>query len=152
MADVIMAAILSHDAGGTAESDTAARLQRLGKYLRDLGSLTIDDFETFVGSARQLQNLAATAALEACLREHGAAPDFWADDVRRTIDALRKTAARSDYMVPRDLRGGRDLTSARMLAQELVVKFGALLEAWPTLVETTRRLRAIGCRVSARVD
>ena len=150
IADILIACIVSHDIGSVNDSD-AARLQRLGKYLRDLGSLTIDDFEAFVSAAQHLRNLAATTLLETRLREHGASPAFWADDVRRTIDALRKTATRSDYMVPRDLRNGRDVSSARRLTRALVSKFGELLEAWPTLVEAARRLRADGCRVSEPV-
>jgi len=147
IADILMACILSHDTAGAHDGD-AARLQRLGKYLRDLGSLTIEDFEAFVSTAQQLRNVAATTLLETRLREHGASPAFWADDVRRTIDALRQTVTRRDYLVPRDLRDGRDANSARRLAQELVLKFGALLEAWPTLVEAARRLHANDCRVS----
>jgi hypothetical protein len=116
-----------------------------------LASLKTGDFEAFVRSAQQLRNLTFTALLEARLSEHRASPAFWADDVRKTIDLLRRTATRSDYIVPRDLEKARDLDSARRLAQELVAKFGELVQAWPTLVEATGRLRANGCRVSERV-
>ncbi len=146
MADILIACIVSH--AGSADAGGAARFQHLGKYLRDLASLTIDDFEAFVNAAQQLRNLAATTLLETRLREHRASPAFWADDVRRTIDALRKTVTKSDYIVPRELRNADDLNSTRRLTPRLVSKFGGLLEAWPALVEAARRLRTNGCRVS----
>ena len=147
MADILIACIVSH--AGSADAGGAARFQHLGRYLRDLASLTIDDFEAFVNAAQQLRNLAATTLLETRLREHRASPAFWADDVRRTIDALRKTVTKSDYIVPRELRNADDVNSARRLTPQLVSKFGGLLEAWPALVEAARRLRTNGCRVSA---
>jgi len=50
--------------------------------------------------------------------------------------------------VPRELRNADDANGARRLTPQLVSKFGALLEAWPALVEAARRLRTNGCRVS----
>ena len=146
IADILISCIVPH--AGTADAGGAARFQQLGKYLRDLGSLPTDDFEAFVGAAQQLRNLAATTLLETRLREHRALPDFWADDVRRTIDALRKTATKSDYIVPRELRNADDANGARRLTPQLVSKFGGLLEAWPALVEAATCLRTNGCRVS----
>ncbi len=149
MADVLISSILTHaaDDGGTDKD----RLQRLGKYLRELASLRIEDFEAFVTSAQQLRNLTLTTLLEARVSQHGASPTFWADDVRKTIDLLRRAAARKDYIVPRDLGSVRDAGTARHLSRELTAKFGEVVEAWPTLVEAATRLRAKGCRVSAPI-
>jgi hypothetical protein len=139
MADILIGSILVHGAGP------------LGPYLRSLASLKPADFEAFVRSAQQMRNLIFTTLLETRLSEYGASPAFWAEDARKAIDVLRRTAARSDYIVPRDLGNAGDLDSARRLAQELMGKFGELVEAWPALVEATSRLRANGCRVSERV-
>ena len=146
IADILIACITSH--AGSADVSAAARFQSLGKYLGDLASLRLDDFEAFVTAAQQLRNLAATTLLETRLREHRASPAFWADDVRRTIDALRGTVTKRDYIVPRELRNADDAKSARRITPQLVAKFGGLLEAWPALVEAARRLRMKGCRVS----
>jgi len=150
IADILIASILSHNAGDESESDEA-RLTRLGRYFRDLGSLTPADFWAFVGTTQQIRTLAATTLLETHLREHAAAPVFWADDVKRMIATLRETATRGDYVVPRDLREGRDESRARVLTRELVSRYGELLEAWPALVESARRLHAKGRRVSEPV-
>jgi hypothetical protein len=58
------------------------------------------------------------------------------------IELMSKASTAGDYLVPRDVGHGG-------LAQELVGKFGELLEAWPRMVAAARRLRANGCRLAA---
>ena len=99
-------------------------------------------------SAQQLRNLTFTALLETRLREHSGRPEFWADDVRKAIDLVRRTATGKDYIVPGDLGNAHSVDDARRITQEVVAKFGELLEAWPALVEATKRLRAAGHRLS----
>jgi hypothetical protein len=65
------------------------------------------------------------------------------------IELMSKASLAEDYLVPRDLRLGRDADEASRLGQELVGKFGELLEAWPTLVDAAKRLRVNGCRLAA---
>jgi hypothetical protein len=150
IADVLIASILVHDAGPLT-AGAGARLQRLGRYLRELASLKTADFEAFVRSAQQSRNLTFTALLETRLSEHSGHPAFWADDVRKAIDLLRRTATGKDYIVPRDLGNVHSLGDVRRVTQELVAKFGELLEAWPILVEATKRLRSAGHRLSIPV-
>ena len=150
MADVLIAATLVHDVAPAA-GGPSARLHRLGQYLRELASLKSEDFEAFLRSAQQLRTMAFTALLETRLREHSDGPAFWADDVRQAIAFLRGTATRNDYIVPRDLGNAGDEEDTRRLTQQLVAKFGQLLETWPALVEAASRLRAKGCRVSVPV-
>jgi hypothetical protein len=151
IADVLIAVIQAHKLTSMEEGDDV-RLARLGSFLGDLASLETDDFARVAGTTQQLRTLAATALLEQRLREHAGAPGFWADDVKKTIETLRGTAANGDYIVPRDLSEGRDRHSALELARELVMKYGELLDAWPVLVESARRLKARDCRVSEPVD
>jgi hypothetical protein len=150
IADVLLASILVHEAR-LLTAGPAERLLHLGRYLRQLASLNALEFEAFVRSAQELRNLTFTALLEARLSEHGGSPSFWADDARKAIEFLRRTTLMTDYIVPRDVGNARDVDGARSLTRELVAKFGGLLEVWPTLVESARRLRAKGCRVSEPV-
>jgi hypothetical protein len=153
MADILIASILVYESGeaGRVAGGYGAGLRRLGTYLRDLAQLKIDEFEAFVTSAQRLRNLTLAARLETRLSEYGASPAFWADDARKSIDWLRRSAAGQNYIVPRDVGETGDVDGTRRLARQLVAQFGSLLEAWPTLVEATRHLRANGCRVSEPV-
>jgi hypothetical protein len=152
MADVLIASILAHGAGdGNAGADDARRWQQLGRFLRELASLAIGEFAAFVASAQQLRDLTLTTLLETRLAQYGRRPEFWAGDVRRTIDLLRSAPASPDYIVPRDLGAAFDSTAARELSRELVGRFGDLLEAWPALIEAAGALRARGSRLSQPV-
>ena len=150
IADIFIASILAHHPDARA-TDAGEKLRRLGSYLRELASLETEGFEAFVRGAQQMRNLTFTVLLETRLAEHGARPLYWAEDVRKTIEFIRRAAAGKDYVVPRDLLDAGDVDATRLLTRELVAKFGELLEAWPVLVEATRQLRARGCRVSVPV-
>ena len=147
MADVVIACLLAHDTGG-APGTYATRFVQLGAHLRSLGSLKLVDFEAHVRSLQQYRTVAFITALQSALQSHAALPDFWAEDVTRMIEVMSKATNAEDYVVPRDLRHGRDIEDARRLSQELVARFGELLEAWPTIVSAARRLRANGCRLT----
>jgi hypothetical protein len=141
--DLVIASILTHEPRAGPASPTI-RLADLGRHLQWLGCLNWSEFEARLRTVQQFRNLAFVADLQTKLQMYGASPDFWADDVRRMIESMSKTSTTEDYLVPRDLRQGRDVSAACRLAQELVGKFGELLEAWPALVAAATSLRARG--------
>jgi hypothetical protein len=151
MADILIACVFAHENGGAHLTD-AARLVQLGRHLRWLGSLTLLDFEAHVRSLQQYRVMAFMTALQSHLQTYGASPGFCADDVNRMIALMSKTATDSGYIVPRDLRNGCDTEEARRLSQELVARFGELLEAWPTIVSAATRLRMNGCRLTDAIQ
>ena len=151
MADVVIACVLGHQAGNGRFSD-ATRLGRLGKHLQELGALTLLDFEAHVRSLQRYRAHAFITTLQSHLQTYGASPPFWADDVTQVTELMLKAATTEDYVVPRDLRHGRDVEQARRLSQQLVARFGELLEAWPTLVAAATRLRARGSRLTDPVE
>jgi hypothetical protein len=146
MADIVIACLLAHE---TSTATTSTRLAYLGKHLRWLGSLSLQDFEAGVRTMQHVRNFAFITALHGQLQTYGASPDFWAEDVRRMIELMSKASTAEDYLAPRDLGPGRDAEAARWLSQELIGKFGELLEAWPTLVNAARRLRVNGRRLAS---
>jgi hypothetical protein len=150
MADVVMACLLAHDAG-SATLTPAGRLVRLGRFFQELAALTLADFETRLRSFQQFRTMAFITVLESQLRSHDSAPVFWAEDVRRMIALLWKATGEDEYIVPRDLREGRGADAARRLSQELIGRFGELLEAWPAIVDAARRLRAQDRRLTTPV-
>jgi hypothetical protein len=150
MADVVMACVLAHDAG-SATLTPAARLLRLGRFFQELGALTLADFESRLRSLQQFRTMAFITLLESQLRLHDSTPRFWAEDVRRMMALLWKATAADEYIVPRDLREGRGADAARRLSQELIGRFGELLEAWPAIVDAARRLRTQDRRLTTPV-
>lgn len=150
MADIVIAGLLAHESR-PGLVPTAGRLADTGKHLRWLSSLSWAEFESRLRTVQQFRNLAFTTVLESRLQTYGAAPSFWADDVRRMIELMSKSSAGNDYLVPRDLRQGRDSGAARQLSQELLGKFGELLEAWPSMVAAATRLRGNGCLMAEAV-
>jgi len=147
IADIVIACAFAYEAGDSHVTD-ATRLVELGRHLRRLGSLKLLDFEAHVRSRQQYRTLALITVLQSQLQTYGAAPGFWSDDVKRMIERISKATTAENYIVPRDLRQGRDAEEARRLSQELVAKFGELLAAWPAIVAAATRLRANGCRLT----
>jgi hypothetical protein len=146
MADVVIACVLAHDNGSAPLTD-ATRLIQLGRSLRELGALTLPEFEAHVRRLQQYRTMAFITVLQSQLQMYGASPPFWADDVKRMIELLSKATGAEDYLVISDLRA-HDVDDVRRLSQDLVARFGELLEAWPTIVAAARRLRANGCRLT----
>ena len=147
MADVLLACVITHEAS-SAYLTEAERLVRLGQHLRRLGSLPLLDFEAQVRMAQQYRTMAFVTALQSHLQTYAASPGFWAEDVKRMIALMSKAITAADYIVPRDLLHGHETEEARRLSQELVTRFGELLEAWPTIVAAATRLRANGLRLT----
>jgi hypothetical protein len=147
MADIVMACVLAHDSASGA-CTAATGLIRLGRFFQELGALPLADFESRVRTVQQFRTLAFITHLESQLRTHDLTPAFWAEDVRRVIALLWKTTGAEDAIVPRDLQDVRGADAARRLSQELVGRFGQLLEAWPAIADAARRLRAQGRRLT----
>jgi hypothetical protein len=144
ISDVVIAGVLDFQMS-TANVTGAARLADLGKHLQELGSLDFPDFEARVRTVQQFRNFGLITALHGHLHTYAASPSFWADDVTRMIEVLSQASTAEDHLVPRDLPHGRD---AGLLGQELVGKFGEVLEAWPAMVAAAKRLRDKGRRLS----
>jgi hypothetical protein len=150
MADIVIAAVLAHQPR-QGHMPVAARLADLGKHLQWLGLLSSAEFEARLHTVQQFRNLALITVLESQLQTYGASPSFWADDLRRTIELMSKASTAQDYLVPRDLRRCREAGEARRLGQELLRKFGELVEAWPALVAAAGRLKVNGSRLTEAV-
>ncbi len=151
LADVMIDCVFGFDAGMHLPAE--ARLNRLGRHLRWLGSLSVTEFDAYVRAQQQFRTIAFITALQGQLQAHAGLPHYWAADVVRMIERVSTAASVSNYTAPRDLLSGEDADAdvARRLAQELVAGFGELLEAWPAIVAAARTLRAQDVRMSTPV-
>lgn len=117
-----------------------ARMDLLGRFLREMGQWPIADFEREVQQQLVQARCARMEHLEDLLARHDASPACWAADVRLHVQALRESLARPSSFFPADLTG-RPLRARRVLMQELVGSFGELLRAWPAIWAAARALQ-----------
>lgn len=140
MADLTISAVATF-APPPGETDAGARMLALGRHLQGLGRLPWRDLDERIRLDRYRRAALWAAGLEERLRQYGHAPGAWADDVRRALQHAGEALEAESYVVPRDLAPGHSMDDTRALAQRLLRRYGELLEAWPALVESARRLR-----------
>lgn len=134
-------------------SSDVERLRALGTHLSDLGSADPGEFGELVraGLWRQVSRRlsALQSRLSAPAEERKAR--FWADDVRKYMEAARAGSVANQFAVPCDIPSGADAPGARAVFQELVLAFGQLVREWPDLVQVAKELRARGERLALPV-
>lgn len=150
MIGIVMACVYAYvfPPGHAAGKD---KLQALGKYLVDLGSLKPEEFAELVRINLWNFKSSFVAAVEHQLRIHKAGPAYWADDLKEALDRLFEAMVKGDYVIPCDLLEGRSPDEARQLSQRLVCRFGQLLSWWPEIVEAAGALRRRGQRLAIPV-
>ncbi len=118
------------------------RLGKLGGHLKELGGLSKSSFEEFVRLRLWLSISSMISELEERMRNNNEPlPSYWVQDAKSHIAQARKTA-----LVP--LVDLYVLDGGTELLQRLLIRFGQMLECWPVMLETARRLRMEGCRLA----
>jgi hypothetical protein len=117
-------------------------LTHLGARLRAIGSLAPREFDAFVRNMQQHRIAAFTAIVSSRLHAAAPPPPYWTADAAQLIERLTNAIAGEHFTVPRDLRDRYGIDAARALSQELLLKFGDLLSAWPDIVAAAIRLRS----------
>ena len=149
LADIVIDCVFAFDA--SANVSDQERLILLGRHLRRLASLSLTEFDACIRAQQQFRTIAFITALQSQLQTYAGLPSYWAADVTRMIERLSTAPRAGNHTAPRDVLPGESADAARRLAQELVGRYGELLEAWPTIVAAARSLRARGLRMSASV-
>lgn len=120
------------------ELDPDARLRALGRHLQQLAALPMPAFFELVQLHTRRQKALWREHLQHLLDQHHGQPLWWAADVRRHLERLRRSLLTPEFYVPLELRERLPLPRARARARELVGRYGRVLEAWPDLVAATR--------------
>jgi hypothetical protein len=146
----LMQVLLGSFPQGPGRTTPEALLGRVGKWLQETGSADPADFAEYV-RLHGWNALTRTAGrLEASLRQHGGRPAYWAEDVGRALAALTEALTGPEAGLPADLCEKWGPEQALVRFQGLVRRYGALLRAWPRLVESAKALRAGGVRLASR--
>jgi len=128
--------------------DAESTMQALGRALTELASMPSTGFEEFIRLHLWNQMSRQASHWDNQLRKFAGQPVFWAYEVKQLQAAMRDELPSPDYAVPSDLSATLGVEKARLLLQRLVLKLGLLLQAWPTIVEAARDLRANGVRLA----
>ena len=113
--------------------------------------MKIEEFEQALSRQRCLQNAVRARQLTASLERHRGHPTYWAEDVERALHLAAAAARETRLPVADDLPAALPEPERRLLARGLVRSYGALLCAWPELLEDVRALRAAGVRLTEPV-
>jgi hypothetical protein len=125
-------------------SGTMWSLPKLGSLLVELGTLPLEDFNELVQRILWLRALQRINLLEQLLIKHDRRPKSWASVIAEYLSALRAELTHSDYILPLDLVAASGRGGASILMQRLVLEYGRLLEAWPSLRDAALELRMRG--------
>jgi hypothetical protein len=148
--DVLPTCINAH--AKPASRSRARRLESLGHYLSELGSLPFPEFEQqmrfFV--CQQLSRL--IVKFENALQEHADAPGYWTSDVRQTIELFQNAISNPNPTQAAGSDGNKKRDEFQRLSQRLLRQYGELLCAWPSLVACARDLCRSGHRIAQPVN
>jgi hypothetical protein len=128
-----------------------ANMLALGRYLEEIGSLPLDEFEDLVRQTAWSIGLDQISTLDGLLRKYGRRPDFWARDLQQYIDAKRLAMPTAHHHIPADLIEACGLEHARTMMPRLVLRLGQLLQVWPKLRNTARELQTDGSPIGIAV-
>lgn len=127
-----------------AHGSAAQRMAAVGRGLSELGRIPHRDFVDFLRIQTLEHESSRLDFLERQIRQNPDAPGFWSDDVQALVDHTREALGFEDFDIPFDLKEKGTPAEIRLLIQTLTGRFGALLEAWPALVDGARKLREAG--------
>ena len=129
----------------TAGMDAQKALRRLGQYLGDLGTMPLEDFEEFLRIRCWEAGSWQISQMEKRIEDREYTPRWFVKYLEKYIEVVRESQPKPDYIIPQDLQAiCTDKDQARRLSQELVRKYGELLESWPDIVCAARELKDKG--------
>ncbi len=133
-------------------AEVAERMRTLGRNLAAFAARPARDFlQAFRNVVLRIEADKLTY-LEERLRTETDAPDFWRRDLEHFIAHSRLALEHDDFDIPFELKPQRADDENRKLMQQLLVRYGELLEDWPDIVAAARALREEGFVFSTAVS
>jgi hypothetical protein len=135
------------------DHDDNESLRKLGRYLCTLGQLPRGEFEGIVRMHLWMAITDSIENLKQLLRNNPRAPVSWSQTIQVSIqgslgklnpEGLGQSLLRTTH----PLLGTEERL---LLAQNLVLRFGKLLEAWPSLIESAHALKSRGIILARRL-
>lgn len=132
-------------------ASAAERTIALGRHLTALASQPAGDFMEALRETVLQHESEKLGYLETLLADEPDAPDFWRHDLETFLQHSREALSADDFDIPYDLKAHRTPEQNRMLMQQLIDRYGQLLEDWPAIVTAAAELRESGVTLAARI-
>jgi hypothetical protein len=131
----------------TPDSSPEKRLNAIGRYLAECGYADAHDFQAFLVRLARQALVGWIERLEYLLKAFHGEPTSWAQQVRYWIDEFESKLSDAEAGIPVDMPGQLSQREGYRQTQQFILQFGSLLQWWPEIVCTARRLRATGHRI-----
>jgi hypothetical protein len=144
LSDLLMLLVRSLAPASWMASSQQGGLGAVGEGLLQAGSLSPPEFAALWRElwAEELSRYAL--GLEQLLESFGDEPAFWAADARSWLEQTRRSIASEQPLAPADLGDRGSPEEAGALCRKVVLAYGELLQAWPTLRTEAALLAAAG--------
>jgi hypothetical protein len=130
---------LLHD---TATDAVSARpqthLRQLGQHLIDRGKMDGDDFAAHMATASLDLWTRERDRLDTLAASMSHVPSFWTAGLKNYRRRFLERAARPDFFVPIEMKGGRSVGEGFRRTQAFLEQYGQLLRAWPEIWSIAR--------------
>jgi hypothetical protein len=127
------------------------RTEALGRHLVERAGMPPPDFVEYLRHQTLSYESSKIAYLGEQLRNAPDAAPCWRRDVETYIEHCRMAVTFEDFDIPFDMKRFGSSAEIRVLIQSLIDRYGRLLQAWPTIVEATKKLRASGKRLATHL-
>lgn len=121
-------------------------LHHFGAFLIETGHLPPRTFGSFIREIVGAVVVQDIANAQLALMERKSAPEFWKASLRSYVSEAQTLAVTANPAAPSDFSGGE--TERQTVFQDIVVRFGELLLAWPAMMDAAVALREAGARMS----
>jgi hypothetical protein len=116
-----------------------------------MGSVDSGEFDEMLRTLLWKRASQRIVQKEPLLRQFGGYPAYWAADLKREIGAIQRAVVKPDYTLPIDLPQHLSEAERMQQAQDLIRRYGELLQWWPTIMERAKALAAAGELPAARM-
>jgi hypothetical protein len=128
------------ESGAALAAPGAPRLRLTGRCLRELATRPPGDFLELLRDRASYALGRLCSKLGQLRAEAGDAPPDWTADLERFLDDRRRVLDHPERAIPLELLPGADAATAARTVQDLIERYGRLLEAWPEIFAAARSL------------
>jgi hypothetical protein len=150
LADLVCDTALSFERPYVQEPD--AVLRSIGRDLIEVSELPREDFWAFVTKQGAAKKAGTLRGFAGSLEDFPGAPEYWHEEVSRYHEDWCSYLTAPEYFVPIELRQAFPREAMEQKTGTFLRRMGALLDAWPDILEAARQLKKREIRISRQIE